>query len=212
MVMNADGSGLRQITNEPFSDLYPCPLPDGGLAFMSTRCNARFLCWRPQAFVLFRMDADGGNVRALSHANLSEWAPAVMSDGRIIWTRSEYVDKGADFGHTLWAIHPDGTHPTLLFGNDTNYSYINGREVPGTDQLCATIMAHGGDHNGPVALIDAAKGRSDPALVTSITPDSPPFFHMAWAQRECFRDSVPISRDYILCSHAPDDRFGLVRD
>jgi hypothetical protein len=34
-------------------------LPDGGLAFVSTRCKARFLCWRPQAFVLFRMDAAG---------------------------------------------------------------------------------------------------------------------------------------------------------
>jgi hypothetical protein len=32
---------------------------------------------------------------------------------------------------------------------------------------------------------------------------------MSWATRECFRDPVPISRDYILCSHAPEDRFGL---
>ena len=42
-----------------------------------------------------------------------------MRDGRILWTRSEYIDKGADFGHTLWAIRPDGTHPELVFGNDT---------------------------------------------------------------------------------------------
>jgi len=70
-VVNADGSGLRQITHEPFHDYFPCPLPDGGLSFISTRCKARFLCWRPQAFVLFRMDADGRNIRPLSHANLS---------------------------------------------------------------------------------------------------------------------------------------------
>ena len=70
-------------------------------------------------FVLFRMDADGGNIRPLSYANLSEWTPSVMQDGRIIWMRSEYLDKGADFGHTLWAIRPDGTHPELLFGNNT---------------------------------------------------------------------------------------------
>ncbi len=42
-----------------------------------------------------------------------------MRDGRILWTRSEYLDKGADFGHTLWAIRPDGTHPELVFGNNT---------------------------------------------------------------------------------------------
>ncbi len=62
MAMEADGSGLRQLTDGPFHDYYPCPLPDGGLAFISTRCKCRFLCWRPQAFVLFRMDADGENI------------------------------------------------------------------------------------------------------------------------------------------------------
>jgi hypothetical protein len=209
MAISADGSGLRQLTEGPFHDFYPCPLPDGGVAFMSTRCKGRYLCWRPQAFVLFRMEADGGRLRPLSHANLSEWAPSVMSDGRILWTRSEYLDKGADFGHTLWAIRPDGTHPELLFGNNTRFCYVNGREVPGTGELCATLMSHGGDLNGPVALIEAAQGRFDPALVTNLTPDSPPHFHMSWATRECFRDPVPISRDYILCSHAPEDRFGL---
>ncbi|KPJ70136.1 MAG: hypothetical protein AMS14_11110 [Planctomycetes bacterium DG_20] len=83
MAMNADGSGLRQLTDGPFHDYWPCPLPDGGVAFISTRCKARFLCWRPQAFVLFRMDADGRNIRPLSHANLSEWAPSVMDDERV---------------------------------------------------------------------------------------------------------------------------------
>ena len=162
MAIDADGRhGRRQLTDGPFHDYYPCPLPDGGLAFISTRCRARFLCWRPQAFVLFRMDADGENIRPLSFANLSEWSPAVMRDGRILWTRSEYLDKGANFGHTLWAIHPDGTHPELIFGNDTINCYMNGREVPGSREICCTMISHGGDHNGPLGLIDLAKGPFD---------------------------------------------------
>jgi cytochrome c553 len=32
---------------------------------------------------------------------------------------------------------------------------------------------------------------------------------MSWAKQQCFRDPVPISRDYFLCSHAPFDKFGL---
>ncbi len=207
--MNADGSGLRQITNGPFHDYFPCPLPDGGLSFISTRCKARFLCWRPQAFVLFRMDADGGNIRALSHANLSEWTPSVMNDGRIIWMRSEYLDKGADFGHTLWAIRPDGTHPVLIFGNNTLNCYANGREVPGSSEILCTLVSHGGDLNGPIALIDVAKGRFNTQVITNITPDVKPHYHMSWAKKQCFRDPVPISRDYFLCSHAPFDKFGL---
>jgi len=208
-VMNADGSDLRRITDGPFHDYFPCPLPDGGLSFISTRCKARFLCWRPQAFVLFRMDADGGNIRPLSHANISEWTPSVMNDGRIIWMRSEYLDKGADFGHTLWAIRPDGTHPELIFGNNTLNCYANGREVPGSSEILCTLVSHGGDLNGPIALIDVAKGRFNAQAITNITPDVKPHYHMSWAKQQCFRDPVPISRDYYLCSHAPFDKFGL---
>ncbi len=209
MVMNADGNGARPLTSEAFHDYYPCPLPDGGLAFVSTRCRSRFLCWRPQAFVLFRMNADGSDIRPLSFANLSEWAPTVMRDGRILWTRSEYIDKGADFGHTLWSIRPDGTYPELVYGNDTPNCYMNGREVPGTSEISCTLISHGGDLNGPIGLIDLAKGPFDPGAITNITPDVKPHYNMSWARHECFRDPMPLSSDYILVSHAPADRFGL---
>ncbi len=209
MGVNADGSDQRQLTDGPYHDYYPCPLPDGGLAFISTRVKARFLCWRPQAFVLFRMDADGSNIEQLSSANISEWAPAMMRDGRILWTRSEYLDKGADFGHTLWAIHPDGTHPELIFGNNTPNCYMNGREVPGSREILCTLFSHGGDHNGPIGLIDRGPGPFDPRAITNITPDIKPHYNMNWPRYECFRDPVPVSRDYFLVSHAPADRFGL---
>ena len=143
--MAADGSGLRQLTDGPFHDFDAVCLPDGGVAFNSTRCKVRFLCWRPQAYVLHRMDADGTNMQRLSHANLSEWKPSVMQNGRILWTRSEYLDKGADFGHTLWSIRPDGTHPELVFGNNTPNCYSQAHEVPGTQELVCTLMSHG-DH------------------------------------------------------------------
>ena len=209
MALNTDGTGLRQLTDGPYHDYYPCPLPDGGLTFISTRCKARFLCWRPQAFVLFRVDADGSGIRPLSFANLSEWSPRMMRDGRILWTRSEYIDKGADFGHTLWAIRPDGTHPELVFGNNTPNCYINACEVPGTREILCTLFSHGGDHNGPIGLIDRAKGPFDTAAITSITPDIKPHYNMSWPRYECFRDPTPVSRDTFLVAHAPGERFGL---
>ena len=208
MSMNADGSEPTQITDGPFHDYFPCPLPDGGLAFITTRCKARFLCWRPQAFVLFRMGPDNNTPKPLSFANISEWTPETMRDGRLLWTRSEYQDKGANFGHTLWAIHPDGTHPELVYGNNTNNCYMNAHEVPGTGELCCTLVSHGGDHNGPIGLIDLSKGPFDPTAITTITPDIVPQYDMNWLRAECFRDPIPIARDYVLVSHAPADHFG----
>ena len=215
--MRADGSDLRRLTDGPYHDFDPVVLPDGGLGFMSTRCEARFLCWEPQAYVLYRMQPDGSALRRLSYANISEWDPSVMRDGRILWTRSEYLDKGADFGHTLWAIHPNGDAPELIFGNDTPYCYGHGREVPGSQELVCTIISHG-DHQGPIALINPGQGRFDTAALTSITPDTRPQYQMDRSHYETFRDPEPISRDHFLVTHSPGrqshwglyviDRFG----
>ncbi len=210
MSMNPDGSGVTQLTDGYFHDNWPCPLPDGGLAFISTRTSLRFLCWRPQTFVLYRMEADGSGLRPLSFSNLSEWAPSVMHDGRIIWTRSEYQDKGANFGHTLWAIRPDGTAPELVFGNGILQpsGYGNGRTVPGTTEISCTMMSHFGDLNGPIAVCDLSKGRFNPDAITNLTPEVLSVGN-AWPVEECFRESVPLSKDLFLVSHAPRKSFGL---
>jgi hypothetical protein len=205
--ISADGSELKTLTDGPYHDYYPCVLPDDGLAFVSTRCRQRFLCWVPMSMVLFRMErGDEATIRPLSYANLSEWGPSVMRDGRIIWTRSEYLDKGADYGHTLWAIRPDGTNCELVYGNNSGYNLMNGREVPGSSEICATLISHFGDFNGPIALIDVSKGRFNPQSAQVITPDN-----TKTSNDGVFRDPLPIARDYVLISHkpSPQSSFGL---
>ncbi len=207
--MDANGDGLRQITDGPFHDFYPCCLSDGNLAFISTRCTSRVFCFRGGASVLFRMTPEGENIRPISRASLNEWAPSQMNDGRIIWTRWEYVDKGADFTQTLWSIRPDGTHPELVFGNTVLQpnGYASGREVPGTNEIACTLVSHFGDINGPIALIDLDQGRFNQKAIKSITPEVP--WPGMWPREECFRDPIPLSSDYFLCSHAPRETFGL---
>ncbi|MCL4176860.1 MAG: hypothetical protein KJ072_03825 [Verrucomicrobia bacterium] len=203
--VRVDGSDPRKLTDGPFHDFDPVPLPDGDLGFMSTRCKARFLCWRPQAYVLHRMTPGGTDPQRLSFANLSEWDPSMMRDGRILWTRSEYQDKGADFGHTLWAIRPDGSQAELVFGNNTPNCYGHAREVPGTRELVCTLISHG-DHQGPIALIDLSHGPFAPEAITNITPDTRPQYQMDRSYAETFRDPSPVSSDHFLVSHNPGTR------
>ena len=203
--MHADGSEAHKLTEGPFHDFDPVTLSDGGLGFISTRCVSRFLCWQPQAYVLYRMKRDGSDMKRLSFANLSEWDPAMTRDGRILWTRTEYLDKGADFGHTLWSIRPDGTHPELVFGNDTPYCYGHAREVPDSQEIVCTLITHG-DHQGPIALIDRSKGLYETAAITSITPDTRPLYQMDRSHHETFRYPEPVSRDHFLVSHSPGPR------
>jgi hypothetical protein len=213
MRMKPDGTELKQLTEGQSNDYYPCPLPNGDVTFVSTRIKCRFLCAWAMVLTLYRMNADGGDMRALSYANLTEWAPSIMKDGRILWTRSEYQDKGANFGHTLWAVRPDGTYPELIYGNDTINCVVNGHEVPGSNEYVGTMISHYGDLNGPIALIDPEQGRFNPDAVTNITPDVGYGYDGRWhtvgneiaiyPERRCFRDPYPISRDYFLVSHSP---------
>lgn len=203
------GNKRRISADGPFHDFWPTELPDGDLTFISTRCKKKFICWRPQAFVLHRMSKSGEDIRELSFANLTEFAPSIADDGRIVWTRSEYVDKGADYGHTLWTIRNDGTSPELVFGNTINLpqGYANGRFVPDTTDVSCVLISHFGDLNGPVALLDTSKGPHDPDAIRSITPEVPwPGF---WARTETFREPFPINRNVLLVAHAPFDRFGI---
>ena len=44
-------TGLRQITSGEFDDYEPAYLPDGGIVFVSTRCNCWVNCWMTQVGV-----------------------------------------------------------------------------------------------------------------------------------------------------------------
>ena len=111
--MDADGSNLRQLTDGPSDDFDPCPLPDGGLAFMSTRRGGFIRCnnpWEPlPTHTLHRIDASGGAVQTLSFHETSEWHPWVLNDGRIAYCRWDYVDRSAANYHGIWISNPDGT-------------------------------------------------------------------------------------------------------
>ncbi len=171
--VNIDGTGLKQLTSGASNNLDPCWLPDGGIGFISDRKPAYAYCYVVTSPVVYRMDRDGSNQKRLSANYLMDFTPSVLNDGRIIYTRWEYVDRAACPIQSLWAINPDGTGLTGYYGNRVLApgTFMDAQPVPGTNNVIATATNHNGPCRGGVVLIDPSKGANAPEAVTNLTPE-----------------------------------------
>ncbi len=166
--LEIEGGRLRQITDGVEDDFDPHPLPDGGLAFMSSRRGGFARCnnaWEPIAsYTLHRVQPDGSGLRVLSVHETSEWHPFVLNDGRLVYIRWDYVDRSAANFHGLWTCRPDGSAVAGLFGNYTmriNACY-QPRPIPGSDRLLFVAGAHHADVGGSLVLLDPNRTGYDP--------------------------------------------------
>lgn len=185
--INLDGTGYRQLTSGPFDDYEPAYLPDGGIVFVSTRCRCWVNCWLTQVGVLYRCDADGGRIQRLSHNPEHDNTPSVLPDGRILYTRWEYVDRSQVEFHHLWTINPDGSGEMAYYGNmHPGTVMIDARPIPGTRQVLVNFSPGHGvtDHQGHVAIVSPAEG-----------PDSLPRARQITDRWPLFKDPYPLSED-----------------
>ncbi|MHC4178567.1 MAG: HzsA-related protein [Planctomycetota bacterium] len=203
-----DGEGLRQVSFPPedeaqkvarwgrawhTDDVHPCYLPGGKIIFSSTRSEHTVLCGGSAGLVaptLHRMNADGTHVEQLSSSPVSEFCPVVLSDGRVMYHRWEYIDKGARVGKTIWSMNPDGSRPQELYGvaDDTTTVYMYPQPIPGDESrvVCVgTCHFPQGGCLGAIMLIDVNNGNrargpdpdeadyvqwDDRCAVTNLTP------------------------------------------
>jgi hypothetical protein len=217
--MEVDGSRLRQLTDGPFDDFDPCPLPDGGIAFQSTRRDCKLRCGggSPEhAYTLHRMDADGGNIRTLSFHETHEWHPSVLNDGRLVYTRWDYVDRNAAKFHGLWTCNPDGTTPASLFGNYTTrpWACYQAKAIPGSNRILFVAGGHHANVGGTLVLLDPARASLDPKMGTDR------FEALEWLTPEvCFPEADgwpksyfyspwPLSEDYFLVAFSQEPLSG----
>jgi hypothetical protein len=219
--MAGDGSALRQLTRGVEDDFDPCPLPDGGVAFMSSRRGGFARCnnaWEPcETYTLHRMDADGANIRTLSFHETDEWHPFVMNDGRLVFIRWDYVDRSAANFHGLWTSRADGTGVAGLFGNYTmriNACY-QPRPIPGSDKLLFLAGAHHADVGGSLVMLDPKRARLDAKTgedildaTLTLTPEIC-FPESAGWPKSYFHSPWPLSEDAFLVSFSFDPLPGM---
>jgi len=249
--VGVDGKGFRQITFPPADeseivkkyqngyhhgtdDMHPCYLADGGIAFISTRCQYGILCDSPDIFtttVLYRMDADGGNIRKLTNSSVSEASPVMLPDGRLMYTRWEYLDKGAVSVKCLWAMRPDGSGSHEIYAADIALppTFIYGRAIPDAANKYVVLGTPHCPQNGIGTVIRLDMNSGDMRTrepMTYITPlvdiqAEPGFSFRAdlesnW-QRDgsgsgpLYKDPYPLSEKHYLVAHKPRG-FGEWKD
>lgn len=220
--IGVDGSNLRQVTGtttDPLEsrghrktvlieDWDPCYLPDGGFAFVSTRNQGGVRChfggrYCP-TYTLYRGELDGSGIHPLAFGEANEWDPSVLHDGRIIWTRWDYINRHDTLFQSLWTTRPDGTAPEHFFGNYTRNpcSIAEARAIPGSHKVVATATAHHSYTAGSIIVIDPLVGHDGPAPITRITPE------VAFPETEGWPDSAyatpwPLSEDLFLVAYSP---------
>jgi len=232
---NSDGSGLRQVTpgDEPDVDNYdPCYLPDGRIMFCSTAYFTAVPCVNgsTRCANLFRMNADGTDLRQLCFDQEHNWCPTVLPNGRVLYLRWEYTDTPHTHDRVLFHMNPDGTGQMEYYGSNSYWpnSLFYARPIPNQPNQFVGIVSghHGVPRMGELVLFDVTRGRrecegavqripgwgkkiewgADPRYDSPLIADN--LVDTSWPK---FLHPYPLSANYFLvsCKPTPDALWGL---
>ena len=205
--INADGTGFRQLTFGEYDDVDPAYLPDGGIVFSSSRCKRFVACNRVPAAIIYRMNADGNDVLRLSANSITEDRPAVLPDGRIVYTRWDYLDRDPEGFRDLWTMNPDGTGQMVLYGGSPRpyprfYAECDALPIPGSDKIVSVFSPAFGrrENAGNVMIVDLKQGPDAEYAAKQISPDVPQLgWDIGTGQGQWgFRDPYPLSLNCFL--------------
>ena len=173
-----DGTGLTQLTDGTWNDFDPCWMPNGRLVFISERRGGYLRCGRVcPTYTLFDMNHHGKDMRCLSPHETNEWHPSVTHDGRIIYTRWDYVDRHGCVAHHPWITTPDGRDSRAVHGNFSPRKVradmeLDIRAIPGSQKFVATAAPHHGQAFGSLIVVDPRVEDDDAmAPVKRLTPE-----------------------------------------
>jgi len=224
--IEAGSHRLRPLIVSDHDDIAPRYLPDGNIVFISTRRGGYSRCGPDFApcHTLTLARADGSDARLISFHEIHEYDPAVMNDGRLIYTRWDYVDREASLYQQLWITRPDGTNPAIYYGNNTfnPMATFEPRAIPGSNRIMALAGCHHSIAAGSVVLLDVTKGVDGLAPLERLTPDAlfpetealmrggwdapndrVPVEQRRWPHHT-YKSPLPLSEDVFLASYSFD--------
>ena len=195
---DATTQAVTQLTNDDITsghDVGPHYLPDGRIVFASTRQLATQSILldenRPQyqavtnngpqeqaIFLLHVMNADGTGMHQISFNTNHDFAPSVLSNGQIVFSRWELTNGANQV--SLYQSNPDGTGLQLYYGanshatganiagtNNNVIQFLNARQRADGTLLAIARPLLGTQLGGDIVHINAAGLRRNPPALRS---------------------------------------------
>ncbi|MEW6358689.1 MAG: SUMF1/EgtB/PvdO family nonheme iron enzyme [Planctomycetota bacterium] len=230
--INADGSGRRQISpkDNPLKHYDPCRLPNGRIMFVSTACEQAVPCTgQPDVGNMHIMDDDGANERRLTFDQDHDWNPVVMNDGRVLYTRWEYMDTPHYFTRLLFRMNPDGSGQMEYYGSNSYWpnAMFWPQPIPGHPSMIVCIVSghHGVARMGELVLIDPTRGHREadgvvqripgrgktvePVIEDGLVSESWPRFVSPWPLAEPGTNAGAGKYFLVSCKETPQSPWGL---
>jgi dipeptidyl aminopeptidase/acylaminoacyl peptidase len=153
VVMSADGSDPRQLTDGEGLHIAPSWSPDG--------TKIAFVSWDGANSDIYVMDADGSNVQRITNDPAHEDQPAWSPDGRLIAFSRIALSSGDSGDNGIFTMAPDGTDITKLFHVPDAANVGFAWSPDGKEMAIVSITSHSGR---TVGVLDLATG-----ILTPIT-------------------------------------------
>lgn len=163
--INADGTGLRQVTSGGGHDFDPLYLPDDRILFTSSRDREMDEYNHSPAEHLYVCDANGANMERISFNQSDDFDPFLLPDGRIAYTRWDHFGTFNRF--PLFVTNPDGSGTFHLFGPH-NRNFFHAASTP-DGRIIAIESTMINEDAGPIAMLKLESGPADPAPGSSAT-------------------------------------------
>jgi TolB protein len=105
-IVNADGSGLKQLTRHNAHDYYPSFLPQGGTILFASNRNG--------SFDIYMMMLSNSKLYQLTQNIGNAFAPVNSPDGKMIL----FINRPSEGPASLWIMESTGKNPHILYSGN----------------------------------------------------------------------------------------------
>ncbi|MCC6352894.1 MAG: HEAT repeat domain-containing protein [Verrucomicrobiae bacterium] len=196
--MNADGSGLRQLTSGQCNDVDPQYLADGRIAFSSDRAGYQEYYHQERSRAIYVMGADGSGIQQITFNPNQDYEPLALADGRLLYGSYRFYAQDGSPGPlpgdgfmqrietVLRSALPDGSEDAPFYGAARGSYYSPMRPSP------IALQYQGWHRRGLHIGVSVSQPRELPdGDVVCITPAGLTVIDRALAPADCERPVFP---------------------